>query len=143
MDAPSSQPGPQSQTFTTANDEIASLRQTVAHLTQVQALNTTIADLTARVASLETQLASLRDYVDDIDFNSKARALNSSAVGGEARLHPLRNTTTHQVPERLPSELSDFESPDVITDAIQALGLKPRYPKGDVYVLKEFMGIRP
>ncbi|KAI0508913.1 hypothetical protein F5B22DRAFT_380956 [Xylaria bambusicola] len=85
-------------------DAIAALNNTV---------NTAVASINTSVAQLRTEMQemgrSLGHRMDDLDFNSRARTSNSGATRAESIIHPLRNTTTHEVVD-LPRTVKDLFS---------------------------------
>lgn len=87
---------------------------------------------------------SLEWCLEDLDHNGRARALNGVHPIPELRLHPLRNTTTHEVVP-LPETLNDLDTLLTADVALylEALGQTPEQTAAVKMIqLKKFIGIR-
>ncbi|KAJ8130881.1 hypothetical protein O1611_g2750 [Lasiodiplodia mahajangana] len=107
----------------------------------LEELRRSVETLTKSLRATENRLTAVQSSIDDCEFNSRARALNSTGSRREAILHPLRNTTTHQVVE-LPGtlgELYKLQAP-ALTELLQALGQEPERDN-EMVQLKKFIGI--
>ncbi|KAJ2980356.1 hypothetical protein NUW58_g6963 [Xylaria curta] len=128
------------QLTTTINNSVQNLRTEIR--TSADNLRT---ELRADMDNLRTELrAELRADMQTLDYNSRARVLNSIHPTPTLRLHPLKNTTTHEVvplPETL-GALDNLPAADV-RFYLEALGQTPEQTATARKVqLKEFIGIK-
>ncbi|KAJ8125877.1 hypothetical protein O1611_g7760 [Lasiodiplodia mahajangana] len=91
----------------TLNDFISALNTSIATINaSITTINTSIVDLRTE---MRDEMQGMQGLVEDLDFNTRARALNSTASRREAIIRPLRNTTTHKVVD-LPQTLKEIKA---------------------------------
>ncbi|KAI8955295.1 hypothetical protein F4801DRAFT_530299 [Xylaria longipes] len=104
-------------------------------------------EMRGEMAGLRGEMRQMRAWVesrlDDLDYNNRARTLNSMAIKPESILRPLKNTTTHEV-VALPQTLKQLNALRVgeVEGFLEALGQVPAGGADEKKTqLKEFIGI--
>ncbi|KAI0550158.1 hypothetical protein F4679DRAFT_573153 [Xylaria curta] len=134
------------QLTTNLNDVVAILTRSIADVRkEVRKEMQTFREEMRREMREEMQdmRSSMEGRLEDVDYNNKARALNSMAIKAECTIRPLKNITTREVvalPQTM-KQLNELRVGEVEGD-LEALGQVPVGSEEEKKIqLKEFLGI--